>query len=62
MTNESEDYNHPMRVVHRDLLWKHLVLARKGDEEARAKLFDFILEYENLYYGILKDDIQPRST
>lgn len=62
MTNESEDFNHPMRVVWRDLLWKHRMLARDGDEEGRAKLFDFILEYETLYYEILKDDIQVRSS
>ena len=55
MTKESEDYNHPMRVVHRDLLWKHLALARKGDEEARANLMDFIVKYEELYSAILND-------
>lgn len=55
MTKESEDYNHPMRVVHRDLLWKHLSLARKGDEEARAKLMDFIVKYEEIYSAILDE-------
>ena len=61
MTNESEEYNHPMRVVWRDLLRKHMELARKGDEENRQKLLDFIFQYEELYHEILENELQARS-
>jgi hypothetical protein len=52
------DYNHPVRVVWRDLLRKHMKLAQEKNETERKKLIDFIFEYETIYNDILKDDIQ----
>lgn len=52
------DYNHPVRVVWRDLLRKHMKLAKENKEQERKKLLDFILEYETVYYEFLQDEIR----
>lgn len=57
MGNES-DFNHPVKIVWRDLLRKHMLLGQEQKEVDRKKLIDFILQYETIYHEILKDELQ----
>lgn len=52
------DFNHPVKVVWRDMLRKHMALAKERKESERAKLFALIQQFETLYYDVLADEIQ----